>query len=82
MKKLSQTKDFPYDRQFEDELTCLTRVKHKNIVRFLGYCDVTQVEEVEYYRLLVSSERRQRLLCFEYLNNGSLCNHIKGKCAL
>ncbi|KAL6907895.1 hypothetical protein ACP4OV_002065 [Aristida adscensionis] len=77
VKKLSQTRDFS-DKQFHDELACLRRVKHKNIVRFLGFCSDTRVEAVEHKGQLVLAEDRRRFLCFEYVPN-SLHDYIKAE---
>ncbi|KAL6908192.1 hypothetical protein ACP4OV_002362 [Aristida adscensionis] len=75
VKKLSQTRDFS-DKQFQDELTCLRRVKHRNIVRFLGYCSNTQVLPIEHKGRVVMAEERRRFLCFEYVPN-TLHDYIK-----
>jgi serine/threonine protein kinase len=77
IKKLSRIDDFS-EKQFEDELNCLKRVKHKNIVRFLGYCSDTQKEVVVYKGAYVLAECRKRFLCFEYAPNRSLEDYIKG----
>uniref|UniRef100_A0ACD5U825 Uncharacterized protein n=1 Tax=Avena sativa TaxID=4498 RepID=A0ACD5U825_AVESA len=50
--------------------------KHKNIVRFLGYCADRQGIIVKYEGKLVMADIHQRLLCFEYLPNGSLHEYI------
>jgi serine/threonine protein kinase len=77
VKKLSKTDEFS-EKQFEDEVTCLIRVKHKNIVRFLGYCSDTQKQVVSYNGKYVMAEVRQRLLCFEYAPNKTLYDYLKG----
>nr|CAB3502688.1 unnamed protein product [Digitaria exilis] len=41
VKKLFQTSDID-DIKFHGEVDCLIKAKHKNIVRFLGYCSDTQ----------------------------------------
>ncbi|CAN6362685.1 unnamed protein product [Urochloa humidicola] len=76
IKKLSRIDEFS-EKQFEDELKCLKRVKHKNIVRFLGYCSDTPTEVVEYKGTFVVAEHRRRFLCFEYVPNKSLDEYIK-----
>ncbi|KAL6908195.1 hypothetical protein ACP4OV_002365 [Aristida adscensionis] len=76
VKKLYQTGHFS-DKQFEDELKCLRRVKHENIVRFLGYCSDTQEKAVEYNGQFVLAEDRRRFLCFEYAPNKSLHDYLK-----
>ncbi|CAM0145557.1 unnamed protein product [Urochloa decumbens] len=76
VKKLLQTGLFT-EKQFEDELKCLRRVKHKNIVRFLGYCSDTQEKLVEHNGQFVVTEERRRFLCFEYVPNKSLHDYLK-----
>jgi hypothetical protein len=50
-------------------VSCLMKAKHKNIVRFLGYCaDTHKIIDHE----VRMQDIRQRLLCFEYVPNGSL----------
>lgn len=77
MKKLSKT-DEVSEGQFKDELKCLIRVKHKNIVRLLGYCWETQEKVVKFNGMYVLADVRRRFLCFEYVPNGSLHDYIKG----
>jgi serine/threonine protein kinase len=69
VKKLSKIHEFS-ERQFEDELICLIKVKHKNIVRFLGYCSDNGT--------YILAEVRRRFLCFEYVSNKSLKEYLKG----
>lgn len=77
MKKLSENHDFS-DKQFEEELRCLIRVKHKNIVRFLGYCSDTQRKMLQHNGRFILADIRQRFLCFEYAPNKSLRDYLKG----
>ncbi|KAL6880190.1 hypothetical protein ACP4OV_011755 [Aristida adscensionis] len=77
VKKLHHSVDLT-DDTFHREVACLMKVKHKNIVRFLGYCADTQGKMMEYQGRYVMADVRQRFLCFEYLSNGSLRNHISG----
>ncbi|VAH99587.1 unnamed protein product [Triticum turgidum subsp. durum] len=64
------------DKNFQSEIACLMGVKHKNTLRFLGYCSETQLVIVPYNGKLVCAEERQRLLCFEYLRKGCLADHL------
>jgi hypothetical protein len=67
------------ENKFYQEVICLMRViKHKNVVRFLGYCCDRQVKMVEHERKLVMAEVHRRLICFEYIPNGSLDKYILG----
>lgn len=75
VKKLEHMLDIN-DKQFSKEVRCLMKAKHKNIVRFLGYCSDTQGELVDYDGELVLADVRQRLLCFEYLPKGTLKEQI------
>ncbi|CAN6371397.1 unnamed protein product [Urochloa humidicola] len=75
VKKLSQTLEVE-EKKFNQEIDCLMRVKHRNIVRFLGYCADTQGKVCKYEGKNVMAEERQRLLCFEFLPNGSLDKYI------
>ncbi|VAI24244.1 unnamed protein product [Triticum turgidum subsp. durum] len=76
VKKLFERLDIP-DNKFNEEIRCLMKVKHKNIVRFLGYCANVQGEMVGYDGDFVMADVRQRLLCFEYVPKGSLDEYIK-----
>ncbi|XP_062182833.1 uncharacterized protein LOC133886939 isoform X2 [Phragmites australis] len=78
VKKLDILKDFS-DKLFLDEVSCLKRVNHKNIARFLGYCADAQGEVMEVEGKLRIVEVHQRLLCFEYVPNGSLHHYLKEK---
>ena len=78
VKKLIEMVDID-EKKFSEEVRCLMKAKHKNIVRFLGYCCDTQGEMLDYQGQLVLAEVRQRLLCFEYLPKGSLDKQITGR---
>ena len=78
VKKLYNTLDM-HENKFIQEVQCLMKVRHKNIVRFLGYCADTQGEMTDYEGKSVLAEVRNRLLCFEFLPNGSLYDQITGR---
>ncbi|KAK4352751.1 hypothetical protein RND71_028269 [Anisodus tanguticus] len=48
------------DNAFLNELEFLSRLNHKNLVRLLGYCE----------------DNNERVLVFEYMNNGTLHDHL------
>jgi serine/threonine protein kinase len=68
------------EKLFRREVKSLWRVNHKNIVRFLGFCSHTshKLFESEGSSDHIFAEDRERMLCFEYINNGSLENYITG----
>jgi len=66
------------EMEFHREVECLMRVKHKNVVRFLGYCANRQGTMERYHKKLVMADVHQRLLCFEYVPQGSLDKYIIG----
>lgn len=52
--------------------------QHQNIVRFLGNCSYAAKEEAPMHEKTINAEIQERLLCFEYLSNGSLKKHLSG----
>lgn len=68
---------YMYEKDFEREVKCLMKVRHKNIVRLLGYCSDTQGNVGSYNGELFMADKMERLLCFEYLPKGSLRDCIK-----
>ena len=65
-------------KQFQNEFDNLTKVKHINIVQFLGYCYEIEPTSMECDGRIVRAEETHRELCFEYLHNESLQNHLSG----
>lgn len=66
------------DKQFEQEYNNLKTLQHPNIVRFVGYCYETQNRLHMFNGKQVFAGETYRALCFEYLHNGSLQNHLSG----
>ncbi|XP_044443855.1 uncharacterized protein [Triticum aestivum] len=64
------------NKHFENECDKLIKIKHPNIVRLVGYCYETQHKYVEYKGVLQFAHHICRILCFEYLQGGSLENHL------
>ena len=77
VKRMSNT--YMYEKEFQREVECLMIVKHKNIVKFLGYCADTQGTMARHEGKFVMADVQQRLVCFEYLPKGSLNNYISGR---
>jgi serine/threonine protein kinase len=78
VKKLDQLKATVQKPQFENEVYHLMRLKHPNIVRFVGYCYETRNECVFHDGKYVFAEMPQKLVCLEYLPNRSLDRHVSG----
>ena len=77
--KLTRTTSGLQDKQYENEARHLMRLKHPNIVQLVGYCSETENELVQLHNgKYVYAEKSERLLCLEYLPNGSLCKHLSG----
>jgi coatomer subunit beta' len=66
------------EKLFQREVTILLNISHRNIVRFLGFCSHTIHKAALYEGQYVYAEYRDRLLCFEYINNGNLKKYITG----
>ena len=76
--KLTRTTSGLQDKQYENEARHLMGLKHPNIVQLVGYCSETENELVMHNGKYVYAEKSERLLCLDYLPNGSLCNHLSG----
>ncbi|GJN07820.1 hypothetical protein PR202_ga25685 [Eleusine coracana subsp. coracana] len=64
------------EKQFIKEIECLMKARHRNIVRFFGYCADTQGLLKDFGGKPVLADVRNRALCFEYVPKGSLDKHI------
>ncbi|KAJ9559383.1 hypothetical protein OSB04_013997 [Centaurea solstitialis] len=51
------------EKEFQTEVNAIARTHHKNLVQLLGYCD----------------DGEQRLLVYEYMNNGTLAAFLFGE---
>jgi len=66
-------------KQFLDEVISLAKLNHKNVVRFLAYCEDTTFEVREVKGKLVDVGVPQWFLCFEYAPNGNLHHYLQEK---
>ena len=83
VKKIFLNKHTIDDKLFDREvknLMMMEIISHPNVVRFLGFCANNHYE----YEMIkdngewVKAQIRERLLCFDYISNGSLDKHITG----
>jgi serine/threonine protein kinase len=66
-------------KQFRNEFDKLRKLKHQNIVQVLGYCFETVQQPFtmpDGSNVLVTET--YTALCFEYMHNGSLHEHLSG----
>ena len=68
------------DEQFKREFENLMRLDHHNIVQLVGYCYETHHKPMLHNGETIYAEETNRVLCFEYMPNGSLRNHISEEC--
>nr|ACN36369.1 unknown [Zea mays] len=58
---------YQHEKEFSQEIECLMKVKHINVVRFIGYCSDTQGQAEKYEDNHVMADSQERLICFEFL---------------
>ena len=66
------------DRIFLNQLRQLDTLRHRNIVRIVGYCHQTRCELVPLSGKLIVAEKVCRAICLEYLHYGSLRDYLAG----
>ncbi|CAN1304591.1 Probable LRR receptor-like serine/threonine-protein kinase At1g67720 [Linum perenne] len=60
--KLLTSNSYQGKREFANEVTLLSRIHHRNLVQFLGFCQ----------------EEGKNMLIYEYMHNGTLKEHLYG----
>ncbi|XP_037423849.1 tyrosine-protein kinase JAK2-like isoform X2 [Triticum dicoccoides] len=78
VKKLHQTLSID-DDLFKKEVNNVMRAQHENIVRLVGYCHHTSPIIAEYEGKHVSASVVERVICFEYMQRGSLDDQLSGE---
>uniref|UniRef100_A0A0A8ZAT5 Protein kinase domain-containing protein n=1 Tax=Arundo donax TaxID=35708 RepID=A0A0A8ZAT5_ARUDO len=64
------------DKAFDSEFRNLSKVKHQNVVGLIGYCYQSRHKYIPYNGELIFAKAMERILCFEYMQGGSLDKHI------
>lgn len=64
------------DNKYQRELKSLMGIVHQNVVQLVGYCVESKWGRAQSSQRHIMAETRTRLLCFEYLGNGSLDKYI------
>lgn len=59
----TKVKKLQKESTFYSELACVLGLHHKNLVRLIGHCE----------------ESYERVLVYEYMKNGALCDHLHSK---
>ncbi len=77
VKKLERTSGI-HARRFQNEANNLLELEHKNVVKLIGSCCQAERQVVEHDGKYVFTDVVEKLLCYEYLPNGSLDNYIYG----
>ncbi|KAL6868109.1 hypothetical protein ACP4OV_014954 [Aristida adscensionis] len=75
VKKLTRTSGI-HERRFHNEVSNLLTLEHKNIVKLLGSCSQVERKLVKQNGRHVLTDVPEKILCYEYLCNGSLENYI------
>lgn len=66
------------DKEFDSEFRNLRGIHHENVVRLLGYCYAIREKYVTHNGGLHRAKETERVLCFEFMQGGSLDKHISG----
>ncbi|KAM3400214.1 hypothetical protein ACQJBY_005225 [Aegilops geniculata] len=74
VKKLSHP--YLYEIAFQNEVFITMKAAHKNTVRFIGYCSHMQAKLLKHQGQHILGDVSERLICVEYVPNGTLGTHI------
>jgi L1 cell adhesion molecule like protein len=66
------------DSRLYDEINVFVGLKHKNIIRPLGYCHETIMVLSSYSGKYVQAEKREFCFVEEYMENGSMQHIMNG----
>ncbi|CAN6237782.1 unnamed protein product [Urochloa humidicola] len=63
-------------KEFLKEFNNLTRLRHQNIVKLVGFCNEAEDVPTNHEGKIIVAQMMHRALCFEYIRNGSLEKHL------
>jgi interleukin-1 receptor-associated kinase 1 len=66
------------DQAFDNEFRSLSKINHPNVVRLIGYCHEAHRKFLPHKWEVIVATVMERVLCFEYMEGGSLDKHILG----
>jgi coatomer subunit beta' len=66
------------DKQFKNEYKLLEKLKHKNVVQLVGFCNEIEKIPMMHEGKEIIAEDIHRAICLEFVPNGSLGNLLKG----
>jgi len=78
LKRLAENAPVAPGTTFDNEVANLMALKHDNIVQLVGFCHEAQKKVIQHSGRYVIVDMIESCLCYEYLANGSLDNHIYG----
>ncbi|CAM0877754.1 unnamed protein product [Alopecurus aequalis] len=69
------------DKLFQKTLGYHAMAQHQNIIKLVGYCEVDQRRYIEHKGELVYVRMEEKVLCFDYMVNGSLEQKVLDECS-
>ncbi|XP_066356732.1 cysteine-rich receptor-like protein kinase 44 isoform X2 [Miscanthus floridulus] len=64
------------DKAFDNEFRSFSKINHPNVVRLIGYCHEAHRKFLPHKGEVIAATLMERVLCFEYMEGGSLDKHI------
>ncbi|KAI4997729.1 hypothetical protein ZWY2020_053071 [Hordeum vulgare] len=79
VKKLAESAPVARDKAFTNEVQNIMALRHKNVVKLVGYCHEGQKKVVQNNGRYIVADVYESLLCYEYLPVGSLQKNLFDK---
>ncbi|KAF7100121.1 hypothetical protein CFC21_101669 [Triticum aestivum] len=78
VKKLAENSPLPRDKAFNNEVQNIMALRHKNVVRLVGYCHESLKKVVQNNGRYIVADIVESVLCYEYLPGGTLKKNLFG----